>query len=98
MRWYMKIYDWMIEDLHLSGNELLVFAYWYSWVESGRECTETATAIAAKLGLKRSSYYYAVEKLVADRIDEVSKMCTPQVSKNCTTGVQKLDTTYIYNT
>ena len=92
MRWYIKIYDWMTEDLHLSGNELLVFAYWYSWVESGRECAETATAIAAKLGLKRSSYYYAVEKLVAAKIDEVSKICTPQVSKNCTQCVQLLYT------
>lgn len=97
MRWYMKIYDWMIEDLHLSGNELLVFAYWYSWVESGRECTETATAIAAKLGMTTRSYHYITAKLMSLDVDEMCKNFTSDKCKYFTSEMCKNFTSVVKN-
>ena len=33
---YYKIYDWMINDLKLKGNELLIFALIYSFAENNQ--------------------------------------------------------------
>ena len=63
-KWYFKIYDWMLEDLHLKGAELLVFAYLYMWSENGKECTQTQGQIADKLGIGRRTYNDVAKKIV----------------------------------
>ena len=96
-KWYFKIYDWMIEDLHLKGAELLVFAYLYSWMENGKDCTETSDDIIKKLGISRG-IYFAAHKSIVQKLYLECKNCTYKVQKlhskeckNCTQKVQKLD-------
>lgn len=78
-KWYFKIYDWMIEDLHLRGAELLVFAYLYSWIENGKDCTETQGQIADKLSISRQAYISALERVVK-KLDNAD---VKKLDKNC---------------
>ena len=91
-KWYFKIYDWMIEDLHLKGAELLVFAYLYMWSENGKECTQTQGQIADKLGISRQAYISAIDRIVKklDNADvkKLDTKCKETLHKN----VKKLDT------
>lgn len=91
-KWYFKIYDWMLEDLHLKGAELLVFAYLYMWSENEKECTQTQGQIADKLGISRQSYIAALNRVVKklDNADvkKLDKKCKETLHKN----VKKLDT------
>lgn len=96
-KWYFKIYDWMIEDLHLKGAELLVFAYLYSWIENDKDCTETSDDIIKKLGISRG-IYFAAHKSIVQKLYLECKNCTYKVQKlhskeckKCTQKVQKLD-------
>lgn len=89
-KWYFKIYDWMIEDLHLKGAELLVFAYLYMWSESGKDCTQTQGQIADKIGIGRRTYNDVAKKIVQKLHSENVQKLHNDVCKNCTMIVQKL--------
>lgn len=89
-KWYFKIYDWMLEDLHLKGAELLVFAYLYMWSENGKECTQTQGQIADKLGIGRRTYNDVAQKIVQKLHSEIVQKLHKDVCKNCTLIVQKL--------
>ena len=90
-KWYFKIYDWMIEDLHLRGAELLVFAYLYMWSENGKDCTLTQGQIADKIGISRQAYISALDRVVKKLdnvgVKKIDKKCKETLHQN----VKKLD-------
>lgn len=99
MKWYFTIQDWMIRDFKLKGAELLVFAYLWSWIDSGRDCPERGEEVAAKLGISRRKYYVAIASIV-QKLHLECRKCTKIVQKmhctecrNCTIAVQKMHCT-----
>lgn len=48
---YFKIYDWMITNLQLTSNDLLVFAVIFSFCEAGKVFTGAQSYLSKKLGV-----------------------------------------------
>lgn len=80
---YIKIEQWMIEELHLSGNELVLFALVYGHREG---YYGSLTTTAERIGVSRRIVYPLFDKLVAKGyLDEVESDTTTkkyQVGKN----------------
>ena len=93
--WYFNIYGWMIEDLHLRGAELLVFAYLYSWTD--KDHYETQEQIAKKLGITRQAYISAISRIVKKLYTKNVKKLDKTMSRNFTLIVKKLDKTMSRN-
>ena len=80
---YIKIEQWMIEELHLSGNELVLFALVYGHRDG---YYGSLTTTAERIGVSRRIVYPLFDKLVAKGyLDEVESNTTTkkyQVGKN----------------
>lgn len=51
---FIKLYAWMIQELGLSGNELILYAYLYRFVEAGmKEIHPAMSTIAEETGIHR---------------------------------------------
>lgn len=71
--WYIKIYDFMITQLHLKGNDLLVYAWLCGWHESGNTMMLRGYQIATMLNIDPSVFTRTLKKLRASGlIDEKS--------------------------
>lgn len=85
--WYIKIYDFMITQLHLKGNELLVYAWLYGWHESGNTIMLRGYQIATLLNIDPSVFTRTLKKLRASGlIDEKS---IPVIDKKSISESQK---------
>lgn len=61
--WHIKIYEDMITELHLKGNELLVYAWYYSWQESNRKLLLKQSQVAEMLSLTRPQMSVIMRRL-----------------------------------
>ena len=56
MEAYFIIYDFMVKDLHLSGNELLIYALIFCFtIKSESGCYASQSAIASRIGVTRET-------------------------------------------
>ena len=75
---YIVIQDWMISDLQLKGNELLVYALIYGFSQDGEsEFKGSLKYISEFLGISKSTAQRSIEKLVdrgivEKRVEEIS--------------------------
>lgn len=63
---YIRIHNKMIEDLHIYGNDLLVYAYIHSFCQHSKDkiCYATQSTIAAWLNVAPSTVYRCINRLV----------------------------------
>ena len=66
---YFIIYDWMIQELHLKGSELLIYAIIYSYCESGNKTFNgSLSLLSKKSGIARSNVVLALNSLINQKI------------------------------
>lgn len=61
--WYIKIYDFMITQLHLKGFELLVYAWYFAWQESGQTLNLNQGQVAEMLSMSRPQMSNIIKRL-----------------------------------
>lgn len=61
--WYIKIYDFMITQLHLKGFELLVYAWYFAWQESGQTLNLNQGQVAEMLSMSRPQMSNIMKRL-----------------------------------
>lgn len=61
--WYIKIYDFMITELHLKGFELLVYAWYFAWQESGQTLNLNQGQVAEMLSMSRPQMSNIMKRL-----------------------------------
>lgn len=65
---YLTIYRWMINDLELSGNDLLVFAFIYSYSRDGKSTFNSGqTYISEFTGIRRETVNRILSRLVSGK-------------------------------
>lgn len=67
------VFDFMIEELHLSGVALLVFSLIYSFTRVGSECYGSLEYISERIGASRASVCRALKELVKKNYIEKRK-------------------------
>ena len=74
MNSYFTIYDFMVDELHLSQNQLLVYALIFSFtVNSESGCYASQSAIARRIGVSRATVNNCLSALIQkDLIEEKS--------------------------
>lgn len=88
---YFKIYNWMLHDLGLRGNELLVYAYLYSW--NGKELLLTNGELAANLRMQKTHFSAYLRKLQERGLlsyQNGNKKVTKTVTKSYQNGNNKV--------
>lgn len=64
---YIQIAGWMINKLHLTGNELVVYALIYGFSQDGRsEFSGTLEYISSWLGIGKITAHRILAKLIDD--------------------------------
>ena len=61
---YIRVYDFMLSGLGLSGNEALIFALIYSYCQSGDFMVLSKNKIAVRLGLSLRTVNRVIRNLV----------------------------------
>lgn len=61
---YIVIYSFMIEDLKLTGNELILFAYIYGFCSKYGVCDSSLSFLEKKVGLQRKSLIRVLKNLI----------------------------------
>lgn len=61
---YIVIYGFMIEDLKLTGNELILFAYIYGFCSKYGVCDSSLSFLEKKVGLQRKSLIRVLKNLI----------------------------------
>ena len=62
---YFIIYDWMIQELHLKGSELLIYAIIYSYCESGNKAFNgSLSLLSKKSGIEHRQLIRVLQRLV----------------------------------
>lgn len=88
---YYKIYDWMINDLKLKGNELLIFALIYSFAENNQPFYGSQKSIADRTSIKsKVTINNSLKNLVDNGFLEKTKYAHGVEYKICNRVVQKL--------
>ena len=63
---YFIIYDWMIQELHLKGSELLIYAIIYSYCESGNKAFNgSLSLLSKKSGIDRRNVIATLQRLIS---------------------------------
>lgn len=58
-----RIYDWMVEDLDLHSNVLLIYAYIYAWTYHGKLTRFSYNEIAKKVNCSKVTAVSSIEIL-----------------------------------
>lgn len=62
---YIMVQNWMVSELNLSGNELLIYAVIYGFSQDGRSVfSGSLSYLAELLGLTKRGVYNALKRLV----------------------------------
>ena len=71
MNSYFTIYDFMVDELHLSQNQLLVYALIFSFtVNSQSGCYASQSNIARRIGVTRKTVNYCLNALMQKNLIE----------------------------
>lgn len=66
---YFIIYDWMIQELHLKGSELLIYAIIYSFCSAnGTPFDGSLSYLSQRSGIARSNVVLALNSLINQKI------------------------------
>jgi hypothetical protein len=61
---FYKLYKWMVNDLHLSGNDLVVYAIVYSFCERGNLYVGSREFLAHEAGATKRTIDYTLKRLL----------------------------------
>jgi hypothetical protein len=61
---FYKLYKWMVTDLHLSGNDLVVYAIIYSFCERGNLYVGSREFLAHEAGATKRTIDYTLKRLL----------------------------------
>ena len=99
---YFIVYDFMVDELKLSGATLLVYALIYSFTNAESECYGSLEYIAERVGASRTTVYRSLKELTrknyiikgkAERIGKVSYIANRNVLfKNESTDTSECNT------
>ena len=99
---YFIVYDFMVDELKLSGATLLVYALIYSFTNAESECYGSLEYIAERVGASRTTVYRSLKELTrknyiikgkAERIGKVSYIANRNVLfKNESTATSECNT------
>jgi len=79
---YVTIHGWMCNELNLKGNDLLVFAYIYSYSRDGQnKCYSSLETIADTFNLSKQTIINSIKKLV-DNGYIIKHLCTDNTKSN----------------
>lgn len=66
---FIKIYDWMIQDLHLKGNDLIVYAIIYNWnITYHKAFDKSRSYLATATDSHSVSVQRSLDRLVDDKL------------------------------
>lgn len=80
---YFIIYDWMIQELHLKGSELLIYAIIYSYCSAnGTPFDGSLSYLSQRSGIAKQNVQIALKKLISLKlinkaINQVKGLCLP---------------------
>lgn len=61
---FYKVYKWMVKDLHLSGNDLVVYAIIYSFCDKGNLYVGSREYLASEAGSVKRTIDYSLKRLL----------------------------------
>lgn len=89
---YINVQGWMINDMELKGNELLIYAIIYGFTQDGEsEYHGSMRYIAEALKITKGSVHSCMEKLLKKSLIEISTMDHKNGNKYRTCAVQKMN-------
>ena len=81
---FFKIYDWMIQDLKLTGNELLVYAIIFDCQERFKNANPSVAQISSRIGTSRATTLRLISTLenrkLIKKINAIGKNSTYSIS------------------
>jgi len=89
---YINIYKWMIEDLNLSGTDVIVYAMIYGFKD--KEFKGTVSYIQQWTGVSKNTLYKVLKSLV-DKGLLTKREIYKKGNKFCTYKIKETDTNFI---
>lgn len=89
---FYKLYKWMVNDLHLSGNDLVVYAIVYSFCERGNLYVGSREFLAHEAGATKRTIDYTLKRLLEMGVIEKVEFgfrCVKQPLTMCAKIAQK---------
>ena len=80
---FFKIYDWMIQDLKLTGNELLVYAIIFDCQERFKNANPSVNQISSRIGTSRSTTMRLLSSLENRKLIKIASI----IGKNSTYSI-----------